>query len=420
MSKNKSAWAAIPKSLSGRTRFYLLTYPLQVYPFREVGRSKGGWIQIIPLPLILQKFKNMSYRKWFEIPGFSKYQISNLFEVRNKELNLIKKFYVDRGYPKSNLVDDSGNRKKPYLHRLVAMVFVPNPDNKPEVHHIDEDTLNFHPSNLQWVTNKEHKEISRLNEQVSHKIKRKEVVFIRDNYSVEKELQLAMMFKVKPTTIRSIATGRSRSDIKEGKIHPLNDGLKKVINILTGERFNSAEEVSKSLGLSLKNIRRQLSGERYCSIPFRYIGAEDKVKFRPKVPIGIFDMEWNLIKVFDYPDDLARFLKTENCSGVYDFIKGRSSMHKGFKFKFVGADGAFLEPIPFISKKPPLKPKKLRGLPTPKKAVNQYDLNNNLIKMYDSMGDAARSVNYKTTDFRKAVIRSPRNFLRGFIWKIQD
>lgn len=38
------------------------------------------------------------------------------------------------------------------VHRLVAMKYVPNPDNKRVVDHIDGDKTNFHPSNLKWLT----------------------------------------------------------------------------------------------------------------------------------------------------------------------------------------------------------------------------------------------------------------------------
>ncbi len=42
-----------------------------------------------------------------------------------------------------------------YVHRLVAELFVPNPDNKPEIDHIDTNKLNNNANNLRWVTRKE-------------------------------------------------------------------------------------------------------------------------------------------------------------------------------------------------------------------------------------------------------------------------
>ena len=49
----------------------------------------------------------------------------------------------------------NGNQKHVYVHRLVAMTFVPNPNNLPEVNHIDGNTRNNAADNLEWVTRKE-------------------------------------------------------------------------------------------------------------------------------------------------------------------------------------------------------------------------------------------------------------------------
>jgi hypothetical protein len=46
----------------------------------------------------------------------------------------------------------NGKNKMHYIHRLVALTFLSNPDNKPQVNHIDGNKLNNHIDNLEWVT----------------------------------------------------------------------------------------------------------------------------------------------------------------------------------------------------------------------------------------------------------------------------
>ena len=68
------------------------------------------------------------------------------------------KHVLDRGngYYLVTLVDpETHKRKNQFIHRLLAQAFIPNPENKPQVNHIDANKQNNALSNLEWVTSKE-------------------------------------------------------------------------------------------------------------------------------------------------------------------------------------------------------------------------------------------------------------------------
>lgn len=54
-------------------------------------------------------------------------------------------------------LSNNGVISNEYVHRLVAKTFIPNPDNKPEINHMDGNKSNNHVSNLEWCTSSENK-----------------------------------------------------------------------------------------------------------------------------------------------------------------------------------------------------------------------------------------------------------------------
>lgn len=98
----------------------------------------------------------MSMQIWKDIEGYKgHYQISNYGNVRSlkKDAFLMKGGYL-KGYKIISLWKN-GTGKMFRVHRLVAAAFIPNPENKPCIDHIDGNRTNNHADNLRWVTAKE-------------------------------------------------------------------------------------------------------------------------------------------------------------------------------------------------------------------------------------------------------------------------
>lgn len=84
---------------------------------------------------------------------YGKYKISSCGQLKSNRRNIIlspsivAKKNGKQGYKAVHI-----NGKTYYIHRLVAENFVPNPENKKEVNHIDGNKLNNNAENLEWVT----------------------------------------------------------------------------------------------------------------------------------------------------------------------------------------------------------------------------------------------------------------------------
>jgi hypothetical protein len=74
--------------------------------------------------------------------------------LRTWEEKKMKWFLDDSGYPRIALAKHS-RYKKHKVHRLVAEAFIPNPNNYPQVNHIDSNRENFNVDNLEWCTAKQ-------------------------------------------------------------------------------------------------------------------------------------------------------------------------------------------------------------------------------------------------------------------------
>jgi hypothetical protein len=106
--------------------------------------------------------------RWIEIPDTDgRYSVSSLGSVRSnwsdrpdrnlkhrvryEKISVLKPWVHTTGYWRVSL----GRNNSKYVHRLMALAFLPNPDGLTQVDHIDGDRLNLALDNLRWVSQKQ-------------------------------------------------------------------------------------------------------------------------------------------------------------------------------------------------------------------------------------------------------------------------
>ena len=195
---------------------------------------------------------------WKDIKGYEGlYQVSNLGRVKSiekyflrkykntirpysKPSKILKPFPTRTGYLLVKLTKEK-KEKSFQVHRLVAITFIPNPENKPQVNHINGVKTDNYITNLEWVTAKEN---------TRHKY---DVL----GFKFSEEIKEKMRIKKIGTSLDS----RVREKISNANKGRKSVNIKKVKCIDTGIIFNSAQEASLFLGLTRcavsKSIKRK-------------------------------------------------------------------------------------------------------------------------------------------------------------------
>lgn len=206
---------------------------------------------------------------WKDVVGFEdRYQVSSLGGVRSKDMILYKsngriehkkgryiKLHPDnRGYITHTFCSSNGIRKRMSIHRVVATAFIPNPDNKPQIDHIDRNRANNSIDNLRWCT---------LKENMNNPLTLEWLKVCRPNYAHSEETKKNISKSQIGRTVRESTREKLRQ-----KAYPI---CQYTIDGVFVQHFNSSLDASNILGISRSHILSCCKGRRHTAGGYRWI-----------------------------------------------------------------------------------------------------------------------------------------------------
>jgi len=234
--------------------------------------------------------ENEIWEKVDWVSGQQSYEVSSLGRVRSVERiakirgHIIPSKILKQHISRTGYMVVSLNNKTRGVSRIVCTAFHPNPENKPEVNHINGIKTDNSAINLEWATRLENQQHAVKNWLQKSKLKDEDTLFIRDNYATLGSAILSEMFGVCKSYIVGVALGKHRKHlggVKQIKSNWIGDAPKPIIEYdLNGNeiaRYDSASQASKLKGIKLARIKDVLVGGRkhHLGCVYKYVNEGD-------------------------------------------------------------------------------------------------------------------------------------------------
>lgn len=334
--------------------------------------------------------------EWRPIKDFENYHISNYGNVKNIVTNKILRNTDKDGYYCVALVNNK-IRKGFKVHRLVAQQFIDNPENKSDVNHKDKNKHNNHINNLEWNTRKENnihrsfgtkittnknKPIYRIDKETNDIIEKYNSIELAAEWAYNNELTKTVHNG--RNAIGNVVTGLSKTAYGylwelEKDIDNLESEIWKQITRNSKTYFvSNLGRFKNFFGIIIKNQKPSAGGYFVISI--------DGVTYRlHRVVAEEFIPNPENKQQVNHKDGN----KLNNCVDNLEWVTNQENQIHKFQ---MGLGNSFT------------------------RKINQYDLELNYIKTFDSIAGASRILNIGKTNIQ-GVLTKYRKTAGGFIFK---
>lgn len=258
---------------------------------------------------------------WKIYPDYDFIEVSNLGRGRSKDRyvpsknggkrlakgHILKQYQERSGYMRVKF-KVNGETKSVLVHRMVATCFIPNPDNLPEVNHIDNDRTNNTVSNLEWCTrqyNSDYKKMFGTSPAqlfgcpvFAVNLKTGKVLRFETQSEAARQLgipssNINMVIKGKMNTAGGYWFTECESEITEEKIQEIRDGMHSLSGVIavnpeTGEVswFESQHEAGRQLGFDYRNINNVVKGKQNTAHGYYFCYADENAVEKTRVKFG--------------------------------------------------------------------------------------------------------------------------------------
>lgn len=308
---------------------------------------------------------------WKIYPDYDFIEVSNLGRVRTKDRVVTRsdgsKLFVKGKVLKQQcdrygymFVQFSVNGKRITLktHRMVAIRFVPNPDNLPQVNHIDCNRSNNIVSNLEWCDNQYNTAYREKHGKASSRpvfavnVETGEVLHFKSRGEAERKLNIPhqaifAIIKGQKNTFHGWWFTEDKSEITEEKIREIRASMQLrpvfAVNVRTMEvfRFENRKEAEHQLGISQTSIGNSIRGRHKIVRGFLFTEDESeiteerirKIKKDMQSSRGVIAINSNTLEVsvFNSQMSAGRQLGIDP-RRVNDILKGRQNKSHGVWF----------------------------------------------------------------------------------------